>query len=250
MSHMHHETTTPAAGDSARSAILDVQHLDAGYHGHPIVEDLSLHVAPGEVVGLLGPNGAGKTTTLLTLAGELKPLGGTILFDGRRTSLPLHRLARVGVSFVTEERSIFKSLSTSDNLRVGRADVTRALSLFPELEPLMNRQGGVLSGGEQQILTLARALSRSPRLLLLDELSLGLAPLIVTRLLEVVREVATRDGVAVLLVEQHARQALRIVDRVYVLNHGKIVIEGTADEVRSDLESAYLGHLDNRDASS
>ncbi len=143
--------------------LLGARALSAGYHEHAIVHDLDLEVHSGEIVALLGPNGAGKTTTMLTLAGELRPLSGTVEFLGEPTTAPLHRRARNGLGFVTEERSVFADLSAKENLRVGDADIAEALELFPELEPLLKRRGGLLSGGEQQMLTLARALARHPR---------------------------------------------------------------------------------------
>jgi branched-chain amino acid transport system ATP-binding protein len=224
--------------------LLQATGLSAGYHGHPVVRDLDLEVSAGEVVALLGSNGAGKTTTLLTLAGELKPLAGDVFLDGQKTSVPLHRRARHGLGFVTEERSVFMSLSTEQNLRLGRGDTQQALDLFPELQPLLKRRAGLLSGGEQQMLTLARALARGPRLLLADELSLGLGPMIVQRLLQAVRKAAD-NGVGVLLVEQHVRQALSIADRVYVMRRGAIVLQGPAREVAPHLEEAYLAEIDD-----
>jgi branched-chain amino acid transport system ATP-binding protein len=223
--------------------ILEARGISAGYHGHAILRDLDFTVHPGEVVALLGPNGAGKTTTLLTMAGELKPLCGEVWFRGERTTSALHRRAKHGMAFVTEERSVFMQLSTSENLSVGRCDIPTALGYFPELRPLLKRRAGLLSGGEQQMLTLARALARKPLLLLADELSLGLAPLIVQRLLEAVKTAAVEQDVAVLLVEQHVHQALRVADRVLVMRGGSIVVQGTPREVEDKLEQAYLsGH--------
>jgi branched-chain amino acid transport system ATP-binding protein len=224
------------------TALLEARNIAAGYHGHPVVSGLNLEVSPGEVVALLGPNGAGKTTTLLGLAGALPLLEGEVWFDGRRETRPLHRRAKSGLAFVTEKRSVFMRLSTAENLRVGRSDVAEAVALFPELERLMRRQGGQLSGGEQQMLTLGRALARKPKLLLADELSLGLAPLVVTRLLEAVRRAASEQGVGVLLVEQHVNQALRYADRAYAMNRGRVVRSGTVAEVAPHLEEAYLMH--------
>ena len=223
-----------------RGTLLMARSVMAGHHGHPIVHDLDLEVRPGEVVALLGPNGAGKTTTLRTLSGELPLLGGTVWFNGSVTKESLHRRARKGLSCVSDNRSIFMKLSTLDNLRVGRVDVKRALELFPQLGPLLKRTAGQLSGGEQQMLTLARALARRPKLLLADELSLGLAPLVVTHLLETVRRVANDDGMGVLLVEQHVNQALRYADRVYAMRRGAIVLSGSAAEVGPRLQEAYL----------
>ena len=235
MSHSAIATQVPAS-----EPLIAAQNVSSGYHGHAIVRELDLEVHPGEVVALLGPNGAGKTTTLLTLAGELRPLSGEIFFRGRKTTAPLHRLARHGLGFVTEERSIFPQLTTAENLRVGRCDAEEALELFGELRPLLKRRAGLLSGGEQQMLTLARALARNPALLLADELSLGLAPLVVSRLLAAVRRAADERGVGVLLVEQHVKQALRIADRVLVMRSGEIVLRGTVAEVEGQLEQAYL----------
>jgi branched-chain amino acid transport system ATP-binding protein len=167
---------------------------------------------------------------------------GEVVFDGKPTKAPLHRRARGGLGFVTEERSVFMGLSTTDNLRAGRVDAKEALELFPELGSRLGVRGGLLSGGEQQMLTLARALARKPRLLLADELSLGLAPLVVRRLLEAVRD-AARRGCGVLLVEQHVRQALEYADRAYVMRRGRIELAGTAEELRSrlhEIEETYL----------
>jgi branched-chain amino acid transport system ATP-binding protein len=224
-------------------ALLECRGLAAGYGGVEVVRDLDLHVERGEVVALLGPNGAGKTTTLLTLAGELPPIAGEVDFRGARTTAPLFRRAQRGMGFLTEERSVFMGLSCADNLRIAGVSRGDAVALFPELEPLMRRTAGLLSGGEQQMLTLARALGRKPELLLADELSLGLAPLLVKRLLETLRRVATEQRVGVLLVEQHVRQALAIADRVYVMQRGQIVISGAVDEVRGrldEIEATYL----------
>jgi branched-chain amino acid transport system ATP-binding protein len=217
--------------------------MSAGYGGQPVVHDLDLTVEPGEVVCLLGPNGAGKTTTLLAMSGELPLLGGEVIFDGEPTTAPLYRRARAGLAYVTEERSVFKSLSGFDNLRTGAVTTEDVLALFPELERCLGTRGGLLSGGEQQMLTVGRALARKPRLLLADELSLGLAPIIVDRLLQAVRTAATERGMAVLLVEQHARKALRYADRVYVMRRGHVEMALTAAEAGrriSEIENVYL----------
>jgi branched-chain amino acid transport system ATP-binding protein len=229
--------------------LLESRGLAAGYGAMAVVRDVDLRVepgevvAPGEVLGLVGPNGAGKTTTLLTLAGELPAIAGEVSLHGRATKAPLYRRARQGLRFVTEERSVFMKLTAADNLRVARVPVADAVEVFPELEPLLGRVAGLLSGGEQQMLTLARAVAAKPALLLVDELSLGLAPRVVQRLLDTVRRVATEHSTGVLLVEQHVRQALGIADRVYVMQRGHIVMDGTVDEMRGridEVESTYL----------
>jgi branched-chain amino acid transport system ATP-binding protein len=213
-----------------------------------VVRDLDLRVDPGEVVALIGPNGAGKTTTLLTIAGELPPISGDVVFRDVANRAPLFRRARNGMRFVTEERSVFMSLTAAENLRVGGVSPDAAIEVFPELAPLMDRTAGLLSGGEQQMLTLARAVAPNPKLLLVDELSLGLAPLIVKRLLEAVRRAATEQSAGVLLVEQHVRQALRIADRVYVMQRGRIVITGNADDVGGRIDEIEATYLSNQTA--
>jgi branched-chain amino acid transport system ATP-binding protein len=225
------------------TAVLETRGLSTGYAGQPVVHDLDLVVNPGEVVCLLGPNGAGKTTTMLCLSGELPPLGGEVLFDGQPTRAPLHRRARNGMSYVTEERSVFKAMSLRDNLRVAGVDATQALDLFPELEKRMAVRGGLLSGGEQQMLTLARALTRAPRLLLADELSLGLAPIVVDRLLQAVRDAADQRGLGVLMVEQHAHKALKYADRAIVMRRGRVELALSAKEAQSrigEVQQAYM----------
>ncbi|MER7926124.1 MULTISPECIES: ABC transporter ATP-binding protein [unclassified Streptomyces] len=221
--------------------LIATRALSAGYGSRPVVSDLDLEVAPGEVVALLGPNGAGKTTTLRALSGDLTPMSGEVHWLGTPGHAPLHRRAREGLAYVGE-RAVFTRLDTTDNLRVGRVPPDRAVALFPELEKRLKTGAGMLSGGEQQMLSLARALGRTPRLLLADELSLGLAPLVVDRLLRAVREAADQ-GLGALLVEQHVRKVLDIADRVYVLRRGRVVMTGTPEELRADLdaiESSYL----------
>jgi branched-chain amino acid transport system ATP-binding protein len=228
------------------TAVLEARNLSAGYGGTAMVRNLNLHVLPGEVVALFGPNGAGKTTTLLALAGELTPLTGQVFLQGQATSAPLHQRARCGLALVTEERSVFAGLTVEENLRLGRGDPREALRLFPELAPLRGRRAGLLSGGEQQILTLARAIAGRPSVLLIDELSLGLAPMVVDRLMISLRQAAD-TGVGVLLVEQQVEAALSIADRGYVMKSGEILFAQTTVALRADLdqlESAYLTELD------
>lgn len=226
------------------SILISAKDLSGGYGRVVVVRDIDLHVQAGEIVLLLGPNGAGKTTTLLTLSGELPPVGGAIYFDGEtsRSSSTLAGRARRGLALVTEGRSVFTRLTTMQNLRLGRGDVERALSLFPELRSRLDVKAGQLSGGEQQMLSLGRALSRSPRVLLADELSLGLAPLIVRRLLGAIRQAAD-EGLGVFLVEQHIRETLPFADRVYLMRQGRIELEGTSGEIEQrldEVERAYL----------
>ncbi|MDQ2649266.1 MAG: ABC transporter ATP-binding protein [Actinomycetota bacterium] len=224
------------------TTLLEAQSLSAGYGKMAVVRDLDLHVDAGEVVALLGANGAGKTTTLLTLAGELMPMSGAIRLFGEPTTAPMHTRCRNGLGYLTEERSVIMGMSVADNLKLAGVAPEVACGYFPALERILDRGAGLCSGGEQQMLSLARALGRQPKVLLADELSLGLAPIIVGNLLRAVREAAD-GGVGVLLVEQHVRQALTIADRAYVMERGRIVISGTRDEVAGQLdriESAYL----------
>jgi len=223
--------------------VISVRDMCTGYAGQPVVHDLSFDVMPGEIVCLLGPNGAGKTTTMLALAGELPLIDGEVEFAGVKKNAPLYKRARNGMAFVTEERSIFKSLSLRDNLRIGGADAEEAVTLFPELGKRMTVRGGLLSGGEQQMLTLARALGRKPRLLLADELSLGLAPLVVDRLLAAVRAAADEQQTAVIMVEQHAHKALNYTDHAMVMRRGRVSLDLTGEQARTrigEVEQAYL----------
>jgi branched-chain amino acid transport system ATP-binding protein len=217
--------------------------MTAGYGPIAVLQDVDIRVMRGEVVALLGSNGAGKTTAVRALAGEIPLLSGEVLLDGRVTTAPLHKRAQAGLRLITEERSVFMNLSAADNLRLGGQDREKCLELFPELERLLKRKVGLLSGGEQQILTLARALAAEPTVLLADELSLGLAPLVIERLLAAVREAAAERGTAVLLVEQHVRNALQVADRAYVLSHGRVVLEGPTSELAGrldEIEDTYL----------
>jgi branched-chain amino acid transport system ATP-binding protein len=232
------------------SELLRVDALDAGYFGVPVVRELSLSVAAGEVVALLGPNGAGKTTTLSCIAGLIAPLNGRITLLGSEIGgRPAHRVARAGVAFVPEGRALFPALTVAEHLRLAQrsgdqSSTEELLALFPELRRCLRRQVGVLSGGEQQMLAVGRALVGQPKLLLVDEMSLGLAPTIVSRMMPVLRQIANDRSVGVLFVEQHVPLALRIADRAYVLNRGELVLDRPAAELRANpelLKSSYLG---------
>ncbi|WP_433218330.1 ATP-binding cassette domain-containing protein [Dactylosporangium sp. CS-047395] len=221
--------------------VLELRGLSAGYDDLAVVRDVDLKVMRGEIVALLGANGTGKSTTILTAAGELPPIGGEVRWRGAVTTAPLHVRARMGMSFVPEERSVLMGMSVRDNLLLGPGRIERALELFPELEPLLATRAGLLSGGEQQMLALARALAANPVALLLDELSLGLAPLVVDRLFAALRRAADDDGVAVLLVEQQARRAMAVADRWYLLRRGAVAAAGDAADGIAAVESLYLG---------
>ena len=236
-------------GSTTSRPLLEVNALTAGYLGIPAVRDVSLQVGAGEVVALLGPNGAGKTTTLSTVAGLMKPIDGDIRFDGNPIGgRAPERLAREGMTLVPEDRALFFDLTARENLRLAKRgdsmEVREIIEMLPELEKCLDRRAGVLSGGEQQMLTLARGLMCRPRLLMVDEMSLGLAPVIVERLMPVLRRVADELGTAVLFVEQHVQQALELAERAYVMVNGEIVLQGSAGELRRRrdlLEASYLG---------
>lgn len=225
------------------STLIEAVGLSTGYGKVAMVRDVDLHVDAGEVVALIGANGAGKTTTLLTLAGELTPLEGEVHFLGSPTRSPMHARCRQGLGYVTEERSVIMDMSVADNLKLADVAPEVAFGYFPALERILDRRAGLCSGGEQQMLSLARALGRDPKVLLADELSLGLAPLIVTKLLETLRAAADERGVGVLLVEQHISQALKVADRAYVMERGRIVVSGTTDEVEDQIEQIEAAYL-------
>jgi branched-chain amino acid transport system ATP-binding protein len=242
----------PASSEGATSGhALAVRDLFAGYRGVPVVRELSLEVRPGEVVALLGPNGAGKTTTLETIAGLNRPISGTVELSGANIGgKPAYVLARRGLALVPEGRALFPGLTVREHLRLAGGRGQRAgheealLEMLPELRKCLGRKAGLLSGGEQQMLAVGRALVTRPRLLLVDEMSLGLAPVIVERLLPILRRAADELGSSVLFVEQHVALALEISDRAYVLTHGRIRLEGPAAELRERrdlLAASYLG---------
>jgi branched-chain amino acid transport system ATP-binding protein len=251
------DATGSASGSATGTAtatrpMLAVTGLSAGYNGIAVVRELDLTVGAGEVVALLGSNGSGKTTTLSAIAGLIKPLAGTISFDGDDIAgEPAHRVARRGLALVPEDRALFHELTTRENLRVARGrDVTsddEVLDLLPELRKCLGRKAGLLSGGEQQMLAVGRALVGRPRMLIVDEMSLGLAPVVVERLLPVLRAAADTFGSGVLVVEQHVSLALDVAERAYVLAQGRLVVSGrTADlrQRRDLLMACYLGDLD------
>ena len=229
--------------------VLETRDLTAGYAGVPVVRGLNLTVEPGEVVALLGPNGAGKTTTLLTLAGVIPLISGVadVLGEGVTGGRP-HKVARRGAVLVPDDRAIFFELTARENLRLGAGGGDGAedmvLEYFPSLKPRMATRAGLLSGGEQQMLAVGRALSGRPKLLMIDEMSLGLAPVIVKRMFPVVRRIADELGAGVLVVEQHIDLALQAADRAYVLNHGEVSMTGSAKDLLKDrhlLQASYLG---------
>lgn len=225
--------------------MLDTDRLSVGYGGRVVAHALCVHVGAGEIVALLGRNGAGKTTTINTIAGLIPAISGHVRLAGEEAAAPLHVRARKGLGLVSEERSVIRKLTVLDNLRLGIGRPAEAFALFPELVPLRHRHVGLLSGGEQQMVALARVLAAAPTLLLVDELSFGLAPIIVERLSRSLKEAASR-GAGVLLVEQQANVALRLADRGYVLGRGEIQFSGTTDELRSrwsEIESSYLASL-------
>lgn len=227
--------------------------VDAGYNKNPCVRGLDLTVEPGQVLALLGPNGAGKTTLLMTLAGLLPRLAGEVLVDDEPLRSGDPRAAvRKGLVLVPDDRALFRNLTCEQHLRLaaqgGRSEyrtaVASALEYFPALGKRMNVAAGSLSGGEQQMLAIARALLQRPKVLLIDELSMGLAPVIVESILPTLRDVASTDHTAIVLVEQHVRLALAVADRAVVLAHGSVALEDDAAALAADLprlEAAYLG---------
>jgi branched-chain amino acid transport system ATP-binding protein len=235
-------------------SLLSVENLAVAYGGIQAVKGISLTVAEGELVTLIGANGAGKTTTLNTLGGLLAPSAGQIRYEGRDlVAVPAHDRVRHGLALVPEGRGIFGRLTVAENLLMGAfhrndkagitADLERAYGLFPRLKERERQLAGTLSGGEQQMLAIGRALMSRPRLLLLDEPSMGLAPLMVEKIFAIVREI-NAQGVAILLIEQNARLALAAAQRAYVLESGRITLSGPAAELAADerVRAAYLGH--------
>ena len=240
-----------SAGRALGGTLLDVADLQVRYGAITAIKGISFTVREGEIVALLGANGAGKTTTQKTVSGMLRPAAGSITFDGQRIDgIPPHHLLELGICHVPEGRRVFPRMTVEENLVMGAFRfrspdqdlLAHVLDLFPRLKERFGQQGGTLSGGEQQMLAIGRALMGKPRMLLLDEPSMGLAPLIVEQIFEIVRGI-NADGVSVLLVEQNARQALTLADRGYVLETGEIVLTGTGRDLLADdrIRAAYLG---------
>jgi branched-chain amino acid transport system ATP-binding protein len=233
--------------------MLELKNIQARYGAITALRGVSLSVSQGELVALLGANGAGKSTTLATISGVLRPWQGEILFEGRSIlGKPPEQIARLGISLVPEGRDVFPSLTVGENLRLGaftrseKNEYSRNLGevfeLFPVLKERLQQAGGTLSGGEQQQLAIARALMSSPRLLMLDEPSLGLAPALVDQIFELIARLHQR-GVTILLVEQNVERSLEIVDRAYLMNTGLIENQGTPQQLRAqaDIEGMYMG---------
>ncbi len=234
-------------------ALLEVNDLAVNYGVIKAVKGISFHVNEGEVIALIGANGAGKTTTLQTISGMLEPAGGSIVFDGTDiTKMPGHKLVSMGIAHVPEGRRVFSELTVYKNLMLGafsrkdHAGVQQSLEeiyrRFPRLEERKNQVAGTLSGGEQQMLATARALMSAPRLILMDEPSMGLSPLFVAEIFDIIQSI-NETGTTVLLVEQNAKKALEIADRAYVLETGTIAMDGDAKDIMNDdrIRKAYLG---------
>ncbi|MEI6208079.1 MAG: ABC transporter ATP-binding protein [Desulfuromonadales bacterium] len=238
--------------------MLRFKKINTYYGKVHALKNVSLHVAEGEIVALIGANGAGKTTILNTISGVTPASGGEILFSGQQlTSLAPDRIVKLGISQVPEGRQLFKPLSVVDNLELGaylryrnrecktaiHKDMARVFTLFPRLQERRKQLSGTMSGGEQQMLAIGRALMANPKLLLLDEPSMGLAPMVFQEIFRVLSQLRQEHGTTILLVEQNARAALKLADRGYVLETGKVILEGTAEELmqNSEVKRAYLG---------
>jgi branched-chain amino acid transport system ATP-binding protein len=235
--------------------MLTLTNIHTFYGPIEALKGINIEVKQGEIVCLIGSNGAGKSTTLMTISGILKPSSGSIQFEGKTINgIPPHRIVKMGISQVPEGRRIFPKLTVKENLEMGaytkfkvqslkfKVQLDKIYELFPVLKERHKQLGGTLSGGEQQMLAIGRALMSSPKLLLLDEPSLGLAPIIVSKIFKTIKEV-NREGVTVLLVEQNARAALKLSNRGYVLENGKIILEGKGEDLLSNeqVKKAYLG---------
>jgi branched-chain amino acid transport system ATP-binding protein len=244
--------TSPATSDVTgpeTSPAIECSGLSAGYHKLTVARDIDLRVPRNQILAVLGPNGAGKTTLLLTLAGFLKPMDGSIRVGGETMRLGSpRRMNAAGVVLVPDSRALFTELTTVENLSLaahrGGTSVADVLDLFPALGRRAKLRAGMLSGGEQQMLAVARALVQNPKVLLVDEMSMGLAPVVVESLMPVIRKVADETGAAIVMVEQHVHLALEIADAAMVLVHGRVSLAGEASALRADtaaLEASYLG---------
>ncbi len=234
--------------------MLELKDIQTAYGNIRVLKDVCLKLSAGEIVTLIGANGAGKTTTLMSISGIVAPRSGEILFMGRPIQhLSPDRIVSLGISQVPEGRRIFPRLTVRENLEMGaflredkaaiKADLDHVFALFPLLAERRNQQGGTLSGGEQQMLAISRALMARPKLLLLDEPSLGLAPLVVKLIFEIIRKINSESGTTIFLVEQNANMALKVAHRGYVMENGRLTMEGTASELlnNEDVRKAYLG---------
>ena len=234
-------------------AMLEVKDLEVYYGMIQAIKGISFEVNKGEIIALIGANGAGKTTTLHTVTGLISPKKGSIVFEGKEiTKVPAHRIVSMGMAHVPEGRRVFAELSVYENLKMGaytrkdKGEIEESLEnvyrRFPRLEERRNQMAGTLSGGEQQMLAMGRALMSRPKIILMDEPSMGLSPILVNEIFDIIRSVS-ESGTTVLLVEQNAKKALSIADRAYVLETGKIVLEGNAKDLLEDdsIKKAYLG---------
>ena len=234
-------------------AMLEVKDLEVYYGMIQAIKGISFHVDKGEIIALIGANGAGKTTTLHTVTGLISPKNGHVLFEGKDiTKIPAHKIVSMGMAHVPEGRRVFAELSVYENLKMGaytrkdKNEIEESLKnvykRFPRLEERKNQMAGTLSGGEQQMLAMGRALMSRPKIILMDEPSMGLSPIMVNEIFDIIRSVS-ESGTTVLLVEQNAKKALSIADRAYVLETGKIVLEGKAKDLLEDdsIKKAYLG---------
>ena len=234
-------------------AMLEIKDLNVYYGVIQAIKGISFEVEKGEVIALIGANGAGKTTTLQTITGMLTPKSGSILFEGEElTKIPGHKIVSLGMAHVPEGRRVFSQLSVYENLKLGaytrtdkkeiEASIQKVYQSFPRLEERKNQIAGTLSGGEQQMLAMGRALMSKPSIILMDEPSMGLSPIFVEEIFKIIREISS-EGTTVLLVEQNAKKALEIADRAYVLETGNIVLQGAANKLMNDdsIKKAYLG---------
>ena len=234
-------------------AMLEVKDLEVYYGVIQAIKGISFEVNKGEVIALIGANGAGKTTTLHTITGLISPKKGHVIFEGKDiTKVPAHKIVSMGMAHVPEGRRVFAELSVYENLRMGaytrkdKSEIEESLAnvykRFPRLEERKNQMAGTLSGGEQQMLAMGRAIMSKPKIILMDEPSMGLSPILVNEIFDIIRAVS-ESGTTVLLVEQNAKKALAIADRAYVLETGKIVLEGNAKDLLEDdsIKKAYLG---------